>query len=71
VLLGQIVFALFFGFLGILLAVPLTAILQVLVEEIYIKDILGERANSPVPENPGPDSAQAIAAEEKLLTERS
>jgi predicted PurR-regulated permease PerM len=43
VLLGQIIAALFFGFLGILLAVPLTAILMVLIEEIYIKDILGER----------------------------
>lgn len=43
VLLGQIIAALFFGFLGILLAVPLTAILLVLIEEIYIKDILGDR----------------------------
>lgn len=43
VLLGQIIAAVFFGFLGILLAVPLTAILVVLVEEIYIKDVLGER----------------------------
>ncbi|MDE0608943.1 MAG: AI-2E family transporter [Anaerolineaceae bacterium] len=42
VLLGQIVATVFFGFLGILLAVPLTAILMVLVQEVYVKDILGD-----------------------------
>lgn len=44
VLLGQIIAGYFFGFLGILLAVPLAAILMVLVQEVYIKDILGDRA---------------------------
>lgn len=43
VLLGQIIAGVFFGFLGLLLAVPLAAILMVLVQEIYIKDILGDR----------------------------
>lgn len=43
VLLGQIVAGYFFGFMGILLAVPLSAILMVLVQEVYIKDILGDR----------------------------
>jgi predicted PurR-regulated permease PerM len=43
VLLGQIIAGYFFGFLGILLAVPLAAILMVLVQEVYIKDILGDR----------------------------
>ena len=42
VLLGQIVATVFFGFLGILLAVPLTAILMVLVQEVYVKDTLGD-----------------------------
>jgi predicted PurR-regulated permease PerM len=42
VLVGQIVFGVFFGFLGIMLAVPLTAICVVLVEELYIKDVLGD-----------------------------
>ncbi len=42
VLIGQIVFGIFFGFLGIMLAVPLTAIMMVLIEEIYVKDILGD-----------------------------
>ncbi len=42
ILLGQIVAGVFFGFLGIMLAVPMTAILTVLVKEVYIKDILGD-----------------------------
>lgn len=50
VLLGQIVAGAFFGFLGLLLAVPLTAIVMVLVQEIYVKDMLGDRTvDAPVP----------------------
>ena len=40
ILVGQIVFGIFFGFMGLLLAVPLTAVLTVIVREVYIKDIL-------------------------------
>jgi predicted PurR-regulated permease PerM len=43
VLVGQILAAIFFGFLGLMLAVPMTAILLVLVQEVYVKDILGDR----------------------------
>ena len=49
VLLGQIVAGAFFGFLGLMLAVPLTAILMVLVQEVYIKDMLGDRLETDVP----------------------
>jgi predicted PurR-regulated permease PerM len=42
VLVGQILAAIFFGFLGLMLAVPMTAILLVLVQEVYVKDILGD-----------------------------
>ncbi len=42
VLLSQIVAGIFFGFLGLLLSVPLAAIIVVLVREIYVKDILGD-----------------------------
>jgi predicted PurR-regulated permease PerM len=42
VLLGQIVAGALFGFIGILLAVPITAILMIIVQEIYIKDLLGD-----------------------------
>ncbi|VEP12374.1 putative permease [Hyella patelloides LEGE 07179] len=39
-LLSQIFFATFFGFLGLLLALPLTVVGQVWVKEVLIKDIL-------------------------------
>ncbi|QPC80486.1 AI-2E family transporter [Phototrophicus methaneseepsis] len=42
ILIGQIVFGVFFGFLGIMLAVPLTAVAVVLVKQIYVHDILGD-----------------------------
>ncbi len=42
ILLSQIVGGIFFGFLGLLLAVPLAAIVMVLIREIYVKDILGD-----------------------------
>lgn len=43
ILLGQIIFGFFFGFLGLMLAVPLSACVAVLVDEMYVKDILGDR----------------------------
>jgi predicted PurR-regulated permease PerM len=49
VLLGQIVAGAFFGFLGLMLAVPLTAILMVLVQEVYVKDMLGDTAVESLP----------------------
>jgi predicted PurR-regulated permease PerM len=42
VLLGQIIAGVFLGFLGLMLAVPIIAIVMVLVQEIYIHDILGD-----------------------------
>jgi predicted PurR-regulated permease PerM len=45
VLVGQILAAIFFGFLGLMLAVPMTAILLVLVQEVYVKDILGDKSD--------------------------
>lgn len=47
VLLGQIVAGVFFGFLGIMLAVPITAIVLVLVQEIYVKDVLNDQTAWP------------------------
>ncbi|MDE2636105.1 MAG: AI-2E family transporter [Chloroflexota bacterium] len=43
VLLGQIIFGFFFGFLGLMLAVPLSACFAVIVDEMYVKDVLGDR----------------------------
>ncbi len=42
ILLAQIIAGIFFGFLGLLLSVPLAAIVVVLIREIYIKDMLGD-----------------------------
>ena len=49
ILLSQIIAGIFFGFLGLLLSVPLAAIVLVLVQEIYIKDILGDRQRDAQP----------------------
>ena len=48
ILVGQIIIGIFFGFLGIMLAVPITAIFVVLVREIYIRDILGDNDIEPL-----------------------
>ncbi|MBW4544012.1 MAG: AI-2E family transporter [Symplocastrum torsivum CPER-KK1] len=41
-LLAQVFFATFFGFLGLLLALPLTVVAQVWLKEVVIKDILDQ-----------------------------
>ncbi|QPC84132.1 AI-2E family transporter [Phototrophicus methaneseepsis] len=41
ILFGQIIFGLLFGFMGLLLAVPLTVIVGVLINEVYVQDLLG------------------------------
>ncbi|PSB19825.1 AI-2E family transporter [filamentous cyanobacterium CCP2] len=41
-LLAQIVFASFFGFLGLFLAIPLVIIVRVLVREILVRDVLDQ-----------------------------
>jgi len=43
ILLAQIIGAALFGFLGILLALPLTIVVTVLVREIYVYDVLNAR----------------------------
>ena len=39
-LLAQAAFAVFFGFIGLFLALPLTVVAQVWIDEVLIKDIL-------------------------------
>lgn len=46
ILLGQIIFGFFFGFLGLMLAVPLSACVAVLIDEMYVTDVLGDRNRS-------------------------
>jgi len=59
ILLGQIISGAFLGFLGIMLAVPLTAIVYVLVQEVYVRDVLGDR---PVPATTFRDEVMADEA---------
>ena len=46
-LLAQVFFATFFGFLGLLLALPLTVVAQVWLKEVVIKDILDQWQSYP------------------------
>lgn len=64
ILLGQIIFGFFFGFLGLMLAVPLSACVAVLVDEMYVKDVLGDQASAKTDAAP-----QAQAIQEELATE--
>lgn len=64
VLLGQIIAGAFLGFLGIMLAVPITAILMVLVQEVYIKDMLGDKA---VPERAASTSKEMTKRTEAIV----
>ncbi len=43
VIASQLLLAVMFGFLGLLLAVPIVAVVFVLVKMIYVEDILGRR----------------------------
>ncbi|MBX3062327.1 MAG: AI-2E family transporter [Anaerolineae bacterium] len=42
ILLAQIIAGIFFGFMGLLLAVPLAAIFMILIREVYVRDVLGD-----------------------------
>jgi predicted PurR-regulated permease PerM len=42
---SQVIFASFFGFLGLFLALPLVVILQVWIKELLVKDILNDWQN--------------------------
>ena len=59
ILLAQIIAGIFFGFLGLLLAVPLAAIIVTLIREVYIKDILGDRGDSVLAKPPSASSLEA------------
>ncbi len=64
ILLGQIIFGFFFGFMGLMLAVPLSACLAVLVDEMYVKDVLGDRSDAT--QEPGAEYAETLAADSSL-----
>jgi predicted PurR-regulated permease PerM len=62
-LLSQVFFATFFGFLGLLLALPLTVVLQVWLHEVVVKDILDhwQEEDHPPSLSHGPELAVALA----------
>lgn len=62
VLVGQIIAAVFFGVLGLMMAVPLTAITIILVQEVYIKDILGDRPPVEAAPEARPHTEDAVMA---------
>ncbi|MDX2077058.1 MAG: AI-2E family transporter [bacterium] len=64
-LLGQIIAAGFFGILGIVLTGPLLVIMMVIIQEVYVKDILGDRGAKlePFENQPlSPDDSGLMAA---------
>lgn len=63
ILLGQIIFGFFFGFLGLMLAVPLSACVAVLVDEMYVKDVLGDVPNEEAAEQPVEEFQQELVPE--------
>ncbi|HEY9697188.1 MAG TPA: AI-2E family transporter [Trichocoleus sp.] len=46
-LISQVVFAIFFGFLGLFLAIPLVIVGQIWLNEVLVKDILNDWQDSP------------------------
>ncbi|NDJ34957.1 MAG: AI-2E family transporter [Chloroflexi bacterium] len=66
----QLIAAIFFGFLGLLLAVPLLAILVTLIRELYVFDVLGKRGNLPEVTT-GEGGAVYLGAPEEMLHEPS
>ncbi|NEO22038.1 MAG: AI-2E family transporter [Moorea sp. SIO4A1] len=60
-LLAQVFFATFFGFLGLLLALPLTVVAQVWLKEVLIKDILDQWKTSPISIRDTQTSTETVA----------
>ena len=68
-LIAQIFFAYFFGFLGLVLALPLAVVLKTLIEEVLIKDILERSQNQETEELSEDQEMQLAPAEEIIATE--
>ncbi|NJR40154.1 MAG: AI-2E family transporter [Leptolyngbyaceae cyanobacterium CSU_1_4] len=60
-LIAQLFFASFFGFLGLLLALPLTVIAKTWIQEALIKDILDPWKQPELPSQPGFSEEQALS----------
>lgn len=44
---AQVLLGLAFGFIGLLLASPLTAAAMILVQMLYVEDVIGDRVSEP------------------------
>lgn len=68
---AQVVFATFFGFLGPLLALPLTVVSQVWIHQVLVKDVLDRWSSRPLPfhENASVQSDQHLTLPTKTLSE--
>ena len=69
VLLGQIIAGAFLGFLGLMLSVPITAIIMVLVQEVYVKDLLGDKTATQSLTEPEEVEDMAAAGDGHLVTD--
>lgn len=78
-LLAQVFFATFFGFLGLLLALPLTVVAQVWLKEVVIKDILDQWQGHPkkqaelviVNDSPEAHESDQVAQENVAIHDKS
>jgi predicted PurR-regulated permease PerM len=48
-LIAMVLFGSLFGFMGVLLATPMLAVIMVLVRKLYIEDVLGDKEPAPAP----------------------
>jgi len=67
-LLAQFIFAYFFGFLGLFLAIPLVIVVRILIREILVRDVLDQWTMSVevIVPDPMPDDSLRIVPEAQL-----
>jgi predicted PurR-regulated permease PerM len=65
-LIAQLFFVTFFGFLGLLLALPLTVVAKIWLQEVLIKDVLDEWGHSHTKEAELVIVSESSAGDEKI-----
>ncbi|HET6513012.1 MAG TPA: AI-2E family transporter [Candidatus Kapabacteria bacterium] len=64
-MIGQLLFGIFFGFLGLLLATPLVAAIIVMVKMLYVEDVLGDKEDESKAVTPSAHGAATASLMEK------
>jgi predicted PurR-regulated permease PerM len=64
-MIGQLLFGIFFGFLGLLLATPLVAAIIVMVKMLYVEDVLGDKEDETKAVTPSAHGAATATLVEK------